>query len=673
MNSKNTPLREFGKFRLDAEKKVLWFDDEPVKLALKEIELLCVLTESGGEVFTKDELLNKVWADSFVEESNLARHIYVLRKTLKEFGAENLIETVPRRGYRFAGKIREIENVELVIERHSLTKTLIEIQEEGEKGRKEEWKIKSAWKSFLLTVTGAILLLAFIGSVGFLGYRNLKAKTFTSEIKSIAVLPFETIDGEKGNEHQGLGLADVLITRLSNIKEINVRPTSAILNFDYQDSITFGEKLKTDAILEGAIYRTSDKVRVTARLIKVDDGSPIWAGQFEKPLQDELRLQDEIALQVVDALALNLSGNEKNALTKRYTESVDAFRLYQKGRYEWNKRSWQGMIDAQRLFRSAIERDPNFALAHVGLSDTIAISTEPTEAYNAVQKALELDPNLAEAHASLGFLQMFHDWRWREAETSLKKSIEFNPNYATAHHWYAQLLAIEGRNSEAKAAMRRALEINPLSYNFLADLGQIYYFAGEYKEAEEYCRKALEIYPDFTFAREYLADIYLKTGEYEKAVEEEIKAQKINLTFANESAERKKYLEADIDARRKIYREGGIKRFVENLTVGPQEPSFYYLYAARYAFLGEREKALDRLEKAFEGRGFLTAFVKADPVFSSLRDEPRYREILRKMNLGQQGEKISLTERESIIGLTALNSDKNSRSTINSKQKGRQY
>jgi tetratricopeptide (TPR) repeat protein len=323
---------------------------------------------------------------------------------------------------------------------------------------------------------------------------------------------------------------------------------------------------------------------------------------------------------------------EKSALAKNYTENADALQLYQRGRVEWSKRSWQGMIDAEQLFRRAVEKDPNFALAYVGLADTQVFSSI-NEAESAVQKALELDPNLAEAHATLGFIQMFLRWSWREAEGEFNRSLELNPNYATAHHWYAQLLAVQGRNAEAKAAMRRALDINPQSHNFLADLGQIYYFNREYREAEEYCRQALAIYPDFVFAHEYLADIYSQTGEYEKAFEEEISAQKTNSAFANESAKRREELEANIAKQRTIYREGGHRKFVENLIGGPPEGAYHYLNAARYAFLGEKEKALNLLEKAIDGKEFLSAFVKADPVFDSLRGEPRYQEILHRMNL----------------------------------------
>jgi DNA-binding winged helix-turn-helix (wHTH) protein/TolB-like protein/Tfp pilus assembly protein PilF len=635
MSSKLNGLRKFGKFRLDAERRVLWYEGKPVELPLKEIEMLCVLTERSGELVTKDEILQKVWADSFVNESNLSRHVYLLRKAFKDLGARDLIQTVPRRGYRFTGEVSEVERGELIVEKHTQTRTMIEIQEAETKSSEKANPLRFfAEKRSPVNAAAFVLLIAVFGAAAFFGFQNWRAKTAAKEIRSIAVLPFRLIDSNKDNERQGLGLADVLITRLSNIREINVRPTGAIVEFENaeQDPVEAGRKLNVDAVLEGTIYRINDQVRVTARLVKVSDGAAIWTGQFEKSSSDELYIQNEIALQVADLLAFNLSGGEKNALTKRYTENKDAYQMYLKGRYEWNKRSSSGMMEAQRLFRNAIEKDPSFALAYVGLADVSAMS-DRFQADLAISKALELDPNLGEAYATRGFIRIFHEWRWQDAESAFKKSIELNPNYATAHHWYAQLLTIQGRHEEAKSEMRRALEINPLSPNFLADLGQIYYFNREFKEAEELCRKALDIYPDFEFAHEYLFDIYLKTGDHDKAVEEMLAADRTHMTFANQADEWKQKIEADINERRRIYLEGGIVKFVESRATQTNDGNLCYVYATSYAFLGEKEKALACLEKAFEGRGFLSVFVKADPVFDDLRSEPRYQKILRKMNL----------------------------------------
>ncbi len=638
MSNKINYLREFGKFRLDAEKQILWCENKPVNLPLKEIELLCALTENGGEVVTKTELLDRVWADSFVEESNLSRHIYVLRKTFKDFGEnEELIQTVPRRGYRFAGQIHEIEagRSELIIEKHTQRRTLIEIEENTEEKPRVLSKFFAANSSRRLAST-VVLLILLIGGPAILNYRNSLAKN-PSAIRSIAVLPFKMINPGKENEHQGLGLADILITRLSNLKSLSVRPTSAVYAFENEeiDSAQVAQKLNVDAVLEGTIYRAENQLRVTLRLLKTSDNKAIWSGQFEKPLRDELKIEDEIALQIVDALALNLSGNEQKALTKTYTENADAFELYQKGRFEWNKRSWQGMIEAERQFRNAIEKDPNFALAYVGLADRLATdSNMKAEAFRVIEKAIELDPNLAEAHATLGFLKMFHEWNWQESEAEFKRSIALNPGYPTAHHWYATLLEIEGRNAEAKAEFERALEINPLSYNFLADLGQAYYFNHEYDKAQEYCQKSLEIYPDFIFAHEYLLDIYLQNGETSMVVEEQLKVVKIGANFANQSAGESQRIEKKLAAQREKYKTGGLHIFLaDQITANVKDANGNYGNAKIYALLGEKEKAVDNLEKAFEGKAFVMPFVKADPVFDNLRDEPRFQEILRKMNL----------------------------------------
>ncbi len=642
----------FGSFVFDVEGHRLLRDGQTVPLPPKARDALRVLLQQPGQVMGREELMQAVWGETFVEDANLTVAISQLRKALDQNGeAVEYIETIPRVGYRFVGEVSEIREEPrrpVILAKHTMSRTVIEEEEiptepsevvaiESTATRRLPRPLVGANGRTVLAATAVVVVaLAVVIASLWPQLRERSARGTNLSVKSVAVLPFKTVGTESGKEHLGLGLADVLITRLSNIRELNVRPTSAVMTFDgqAQDSISAGRKLNVDAVLEGTIYHANGRVRVTARLLRVGDQTPLWAGQFEKPSQDELKVQDEIALQLVDALSLSLSGTEKTALTKRYTENADAYQLYLKGRYHWNKRSYGGMIEAQRLFRNAIEKDPHFTLAHVGLADTLATSDARGEALDAVQKALGLEPNLAEAHATLGFIKMIDEWNWREAEAAYKKSIELNPGYATAHHWYATLLSIEGRNEEAKAALRRALEINPLSHNFIADMGQLYYFDGDYAEAKEYCRRALEIYPEFSFAHEYLSYIHLKTGEYDKAIEEQITAERINIAFASQSSERKEQIEAKFDKLRKAYQLGGIKGYFEHRLPGtPQAASGFYDSAMQHAFLGEKEKALDNLERAYEGKAFMVPFVKVNPLFDNLSSEPRYQAILRKMNL----------------------------------------
>jgi tetratricopeptide (TPR) repeat protein len=428
-------------------------------------------------------------------------------------------------------------------------------------------------------------------------------------------------------------MADTLITRLSNIRSIAVRPTSAVLRYNAadRDPVAAGRTLAVEAVLEGSIQRADDRVRVTLRLLNVRDGSPLWADKFDAKLTDILLVQDSISEHVARALTLNLTGEEKQQITKRHTRSQEAYALYVEGRYHWNKRKMD-MSRAISYFQQAIEKDPDFALAYVGLADTLAMNGPPSEASFAISKAIEMDDSLGEAHASLGFIKMFHRWQWADAEREFKRAIELNPGYATAHQWYAICLAITGRIEEAKAEMRRALDIDPTSPNMNADMGQLLYFERDYDGAIAYCRKALETDPDFFFAHGYLFDIYMKKGMYDQAIESYFESVR---TSFSDSAKRSL---SDVKAQYMgVYRNTGIRGFLqgfikENKNVA--SPYYSAWGAARcYALLDEREQALSWLEKACESHLFLVPFIAVDPIFDQLRPEPRFQSLLRRMGL----------------------------------------
>ena len=638
---------EFGDFRLDAQKHRLLRDGEIVPLTPKAVETLRVLVERPGRLVERDELMNSVWQSVAVEDGNLTVTISMLRKALGEDAkGRKFIETVPRLGYKFVAKVHEVvEEVSgFVVEKQTSGRIVIDeeiaIITKGSGGVSP--LLSSSRRIAMATAITALIVVAVAALAYFSHWQSNPASAAPANIRSIAVLPFRTVNSGKENAHEGLGMADILITRLSNIHAINVRPISAVMSFEnqHEDSLSIAGQLRVDAVLEGSIYRAGDKVRVTGRLIKVSDQKVLWSGQFERQTRDELQLQNEIALQVVDALALHLSRQEEGALTKHYTESADAYQLYLKGRYEWNKRSFGGLSKAQHLFRNAIEIDPGFALAYVGLADSQVFASTTPELDSAIAKALELDPNSAEAYATQGFHLTVHHWDWKGAEESFNNSIALNPGYPTAHHWYAVLLSIQGRNEEAKAEMQHALEINPLSYNLLADMGQIYYFNREYDQAKEYCRKALEIYPDFSYAHVYLREIFLQTGEYEAVIGESVKAEIALGQVSNQPANLAQSRLSNFAGQQESYRRGGITKFLESRMAESQKDNASqnhqnapYEYARTYAFLGNKEKALDNLEKAFENRAYLLAWVKADPIFDSLRSEPRYRAILKKMGL----------------------------------------
>jgi TolB-like protein/Tfp pilus assembly protein PilF len=575
----------------------------------------------------------------------------MLRRALAESPNDPaFIETVPKRGYRFVAAVVEVEEdeAELILERRTSAEIITEVEEEVSDRQYADHVIEP------LTITrahdharliakwhssfgrrSAVVVLILVAAIFFWWTNGLRAHdATTATVKSLAVLPFKDMSAS-GEEHLGLALADVLITRLSNLKDVQVRPTSAVQKFEGQDqeSTAAGQMLGVDAVLEGSMHRRHDQIRVTVRLLRVGTKSPIWSGQFEDEAKDVLAMQSAIAEQVAQALALRLTAGEKRALAKRYSEDADAFQLYVKGRYYWNKRSWPGMSQAEYFFRRAIERDPEFALAYLGLADMLFTGSAHPEAYTALNKAVELDPNLGEAYATMGFAQMFHEWDWQKAEASFRRSIELKPGYGTAHQWYATLLAITGRVDEAKQEMQRALEIDPMSANFLADQGQMYYFAREYGEAESYCRKALEVAPDFILAHMYLFDIYAKTGREAEAIDEWRKRDRSNAFDARPANG------PEVDARLRAEDfQSGVTGFLRRRVKELDERCHGACYGlAKYsALLGEREQALQGLEKSYNVKDFFLPFVNADPSFDGIRTEPRFQALVRRLNLTPQ-------------------------------------
>lgn len=650
---------EFGPFRLDPAEHILLREGEPLPLRPKEFAVLLALVENHGHVLTKDELLKGVWPGQFVEEGNLNRHISTLRRMLGETpDAPLYVETVPKVGYRFVAEVREIRggSADMVIERHTIARIVTEEEEEANEGRERGesghapmpkalpervGKESVGLRSQRLSLAFVILLLVGLTVALTRPWSALKMEekqTGAGAVRSLAVLPFRPIGAGDEDEYLGLGMADALITKLSNIREINIRPTSAVRKYGArdQDPVAAGRALGVEAIVEGSVQRVGEQVRVTVQLVSVRDGAPLWAEKFDEHFTNIFTVQDRISEQVARALMLTLSNSEKQQLAKHYTENSEAYQLYLKGRYFWNKRTVEGLKKGISYFNQAIEKDPSYALAYVGLADSYSLLSDydglpARQAYpqakRAAMRALELDNRLAEAHAALAFIKAAYDWDWPGAESEYRLAIELNPNYETAHQWYAEYLSGMGRHEEALAEIRRAREINPLSLIINAVESWILYNARRYDEAIVQGQKVLEMDPQFAEVYEYLKRCYDLKGMYKEA----IVARQMRRKFAGVDPEETATLrEASAATSAAAYWQ---KRLEQEIVESKREPSGAFDMAEIYAQLGEKDRAFTLLEEAYEERDFLMMYLKVLPTLDPLRSDTRFADLQRRVGL----------------------------------------
>ncbi len=660
-------LYEFGSFRLDTREHLLLRNGERVKLEGKVFETLVVLVRNSGHVVHKDEFMNQVWPDTIVEENNLEKSISVLRKVLGEGGPDSkYIETVRGLGYRFAADVRELDDVSTLVRHESRTSVTIEDEEidlagNGTTAEDQALTIAPHLDSQALANARSFVpasstsrwwanpkVIAALGSLAVLvaaGYFFLPSKSKQPEtvasIKSIAVLPFKPLSADSSDEYLGLGLTDALITRLGSINQITVPPTSAVRKYAAQDQdpVVVGRDLRVESVLDGSIQRVGDRFRLTVQLVRVVDGRHLWTGQFDEKFTDILTVEDQVSARVAEALALKLSGDEQQRLTKRYTENSEAYQLYLKGRYYWNKRSPEGLNKGIECFNQAIALDPNYALAYAGLADCHNMLGDyalllPNQTFlkglAAASKALELDETLAEAHASLALAKLYYEWDFPAAEKEFQRALQLNPNYATGHQWYGEYFMMMGRFDESLAEMRRAQELDPLSLIINTAVGYALWNARRYDEAIDQLRKTLELDANFLPAIAFLDMAYERKG----------KEQEFIATYEKEMI-LSGYSQAEAAAFREVYAKSGMRGFwlkILQWLKGEQVKRPYLApihMALAYVFLGEKDQAFAWLEKAYAERSGWMVHLKVDPRFDSLRSDPRFADLVRRVGLPQ--------------------------------------
>jgi DNA-binding winged helix-turn-helix (wHTH) protein/TolB-like protein/Tfp pilus assembly protein PilF len=648
MPQQNGGNGKFEGFSVDVNRKVLLRGGEIVDLPPKAVEMLIVLLRNRGKVVTKQELLDSVWGDAFVEESVLSNNVYMLRKAIGEIEpGKQLIRTVPRRGYKFEDSFDDPSS-EFVLEHHVFEQTLIEdvsapepaqIYRPAGASALAAASITRKWYARPALAAGTIALLVIASSFGARQWSQPSTTTDATTIRSIAVLPLRPIGGAENDQVVALGLADALITQLGASKRLVIRPMSSVASYAGKefDPVDAGRKLGSDAVLEGTFQRSYDRFRVTARLIRVSDGSQIWAGTFNDTKSDIFALQDAIATDAAKALIANISQQDRDMVLRRYKTNGDAYDAYLRGRFHYhssNPATDERLRNAAEEFDKALSFDPNYALAYAGLADAYArlgnsaSDTNRKPFYekaraNAV-KALELDDNLAETHAAIGWINRIYDWNWPESETHLRRAVELAPNDARFYHLLSFLQITLGQTKEAVETARRARDLDPVNKT------SVYAFAlmsdRQFDAGIAEDMKVLDVTGDLTIWRA-LVGAYVAAGKPAEALaiyERTPAAQKDEFAI-------RIYLPL-------IYGQLGDKARsdveLKKLEASAQNTEGRTVrLSSIYAALGHTDHALSSLERGLAARDDRMMWVKTNPLFDGIRKEPRFRKLIAEMNL----------------------------------------
>ncbi len=478
-------------------------------------------------------------------------------------------------------------------------------------------------------------VLALIAVALFIGYLALRHPD--DSIGAIAVLPFSNANPDPNTEYLSDGITESIINSLSQLPKLKVLARNTVFTYKGKDVDLkkVGRELNVEAIVTGTIRQQENRLIINASLVQVPDGVQIWGEQYNREISDILNVQSEISRTISAQLKLKLTGEEQEKVAKHYTEDSEAYQLYLRGLYFWNKRSPQGFARALESFQDAIRKDPNYALAYAGLANTYTLLPAwallpPKEGHPkaraAALKALALDDSLAEAHAALAHTEHNYEWNWKEAEKSYRRAIELNPNYAIAHHWYASFLLEMGRKEEAIAEKRLALQLDPLSLIINSDLGFVYYNARQYDRAIEQLQKTIELDPGFIWTYQNLGFVYEQKKMYAESIASFQKALSLSPDSMEIQAELARAYAASGDSAQ-------ARQLLERLLKASAD---HYVasfdFAMIYAALADKDRAFEWLQKAFDERSYQITSLQVEPRVDSLRSDPRFAKMIQAMN-----------------------------------------
>jgi TolB-like protein/DNA-binding winged helix-turn-helix (wHTH) protein/Tfp pilus assembly protein PilF len=640
----------FGLFEVDLESNELRKKGLRVKLQDQQLNLLRILLEHPGTLVTRDELRHRLWKPgTFVEfDHSLNTAMMRLREVLGD-SPDNpmLIETVPRKGYRFIAPVHDVKKEEET--ERPLTPIDTKVEDElnlavpvPQNHSSNAVPIPLVRQiSLSRAVLAGLAVALFLVAVLFLFRHSLGlVSPETKQISSIAVLPMQNLSGDSNQDYFADGMTDELIASLARISSLRVisRTTAMEYKGTHESLEKIAHDLHVDAVVEGTVLRSGDRVRITAELVQVSTDRHLWADTYESPLGDILALQNQVAAAIVSQIRIKLTPQDKESLAATRPINAGAFEDYLKGRYYWGKRSEDALDKAIHYFQSATEKDSNYALAYAGLADCYGIlgaaivGTVPTsevapKAKAAAKRAVELDPTLAETQTALATVQFNDDWNWKAAETGFRHAIQLNPSYATAHQRYSLYLIAMGRTEESLEEMNRARSLDPLSLSVNFSLGWRLYMARQYDQAISQLLNTIEMDPAYLLAHIVLGQCYEQEEKYSEAITELQKAASISpdsppvlaaLGHAYAAAGRR------AEAQQMLVQ---LKSLSARRYVSP----FYLAYS--YIGLGDREQAVAWLDRGYDDRSNNMIFLNVVPQFDTLRSEPRFQSLRHRIGL----------------------------------------
>jgi TolB-like protein/DNA-binding winged helix-turn-helix (wHTH) protein/tetratricopeptide (TPR) repeat protein len=602
---------------------------ERLTLTPRAFDVLIYLIENRDRVVEKQELFEAIWKDAFVTDNALMRAIKEIRNVLGDAaGSPRYVQTVHKRGYRFIGALKEAVEGELSIDDGvssvgEVAGNYVPTTERGAALRE-----RRLWQP--------VTLLVLVVSAVVFGVVVWSGSGDEMRITSIAVLPFVNESENPDLEYLSDGMTEALIASLSRVPDVSVKARSTVFKFKGTQTPApdIGNELGVQAVLSGRVVQRGDDLTVFLSLVDTRTENNIWSKQYSRKFASLLTVQSEIARDVASSLGARLSGSEEAQVTRSYTDNVDAYQLYLKGRYHVLTTRNFGAETGVSYFHRAIELDPRFALAYAGLAEAavgLAFGSErppneifPTAKANAL-KAIELDPTLVEGHVAAGFTALWFDWDWAAAEGHLKRALELDPDSADAHLAYGILLCSVGRESEGLEALRRAVELDPLNLRNGAVQSQFLNLSGRHDDAVENINKLLELEPNFYLAFPMRAAAYIEKGKFDEAIAEAQRARRMNpIATAPVSLEAFALARSGRAAEARELLRTLISRS-ESQYVSPQN------IALIYAGLGEKEQSLDWLERGLASRDLRMTFLKIDPKWNLLRSEDRFSAIMRTM------------------------------------------